>query len=109
MLLRITALAVVASAAAAPSPALRVAALAAITTAAAPPFLTSKELRPAARRTQDFAECPRLSQSVFGPSGPRQCLPSVRGHQLHLQGGVFFFAFPFFLPPRADIVIYTDF
>ena len=52
MLLRITALAVVAGAAAAPSPALRVTALAAVTTAAAPPFITSKELRPAARRVQ---------------------------------------------------------
>ena len=48
MLLRV----LTALAAAAPSPALRVAALAAVTTAAAPPFITSKELRPAARRTQ---------------------------------------------------------
>jgi len=62
MLLRITALAVVAGAAAAPSPALRVTALAAVTTAAAPPFITSKELRPAARRVQDFAECPVLTK-----------------------------------------------
>ena len=55
MLLRITALAVAASAMAAPSPALRVAALAAVTTATGPPFATSKELRPAARRTQEDA------------------------------------------------------
>ena len=98
MLLRITALAVVAGAAAAPSPALRVTALAAVAAATAPPFITSKELRPAARRTQDFAECP-------GPSGPWafQLVFDVR-HQLQCQAGVFFF--PFFLP-RADIVLYT--
>ena len=30
--------------------------------ATAPPFLTSKELRQAARRVQDFAECPVLTK-----------------------------------------------
>ena len=60
MLLRITALAAAASAMKPPSPALRVAALAAVATATAPPFLTSKELRPAARRTQE--ECPVLTK-----------------------------------------------
>ena len=53
MLLRITGLLLAAGAAAMkpPSPALRVTALAAVATATAPSFLTSKELRPAARRT----------------------------------------------------------
>ena len=45
-----------------------------------------------------------LSQSVFGPSGPRHCrLVFDDWHQSHFQGA-FFFA-PFFLPPRADIVL----
>ena len=57
MLLRITALAAAASAMKPPSPALRVTALAAVATATAPPFLTSKELRPAARRTQEDTGC----------------------------------------------------
>ena len=62
MLLRITGLLLAAGAAAMkpPSPALRVAALAAVATATAPPFIT--ELRPAARRVQDFAECPVLTE-----------------------------------------------
>jgi len=60
MLLRVTALAAAATALAPPSPALRVTALAAVATATAPPFLTSKELRPAARRTQE--ECPVLTK-----------------------------------------------
>ena len=46
-----------------------------------------------------------LPQSVFGPRGPRCCLPSVCGHQAHFQAGSLFFA-PFFLAPRAGIVIY---
>jgi len=48
-----------------------------------------------------------VSQSVFGPFGPPRCRPCVCGHQAHFQEGaegVFFL--PFFLPPRADIVIY---
>ena len=65
MLLRITALAVAASAMAAPSPALRVAALAAVTTATGPPFATSKELRPAARRTK------WVSLAVYDDGAPR--------------------------------------
>ncbi len=62
MLLRITGLLLAAGAAAIspPSPALRVAALAVTTAATAPPFLTSKEVRPAARRTQE--ECPVLTK-----------------------------------------------
>jgi hypothetical protein len=63
MLLLVSAVASAAvTAAAAPSPALRVAALAAVTTAAAPPFSTAVEARPAARRMQDFAECPVLAK-----------------------------------------------
>ena len=93
MLLRITALAVSATAAA-PSPALRVAALAAVTTAAAPPFITSKELRPAARRVQDFAECPVLTKIKKDDCGDVKdfealpfcsdaCLCKLRGNQIY--------------------------
>ena len=45
-------------------------------------------------------------QSIFGPSGPGafQVVFDV-WHQLHCQEGAFFFdPFPFFLPPRPDIV-----
>ena len=59
------------TAAAAPSPALRVAALAAVTTAAAPPFSTAVEVRPAARRMQDFAECPVLTHCLIPASSGR--------------------------------------
>ena len=73
MLLRITGLLLAAGAAAIspPSPALRVAALAAVTTAAAPPFSTAVEVRPAARRMQDFAECPVLTHCLIPASSGR--------------------------------------
>ena len=77
-----------------PPSALRVTALAAVATATAPPFITSKELRPAARRTQDFAECPVLTKIKKDDCGDVKdfealpfcsdaCLCKLRGNQIY--------------------------
>ena len=112
MLLRITALAVV--------------------TATAPPFKTAVGLRPAARGLQDFAECPVLTKikkddctDVKDFDALPVCSDACLCKGMHCRAETQLYcgsedkgsghhncasaASSFTLPPRADIVIYSDF